>query len=72
MRKILSGLVVSIVAIAILIAVTERRSGAQGASDADLSAKMDNVLAGQKQILDDMAYIKEELRIIKVRVTQAQ
>jgi len=73
MKKIVLGLVVSFAVIALLLAVTERQLAAEGSgSDMNILSKLDNILAGQKAMLDDMAYIKEELKIIKIRVTQSQ
>ena len=41
-------------------------------SDAAVLAKLDAMLDAQKTITDDLAAIKEDLRIIKIRITQAQ
>ena len=45
------------------ISVTNRTKDAQAASDAGISTKLDQVLQG-------IAEIKEELRIIKIRITR--
>ncbi|MBU0605075.1 MAG: hypothetical protein KKH77_02170 [Candidatus Omnitrophica bacterium] len=47
---------------------------AEGAksSDSAVLAKLDAMLDSQKSITDDLAAIKEDLRIIKIRITQAQ
>lgn len=47
---------------------------AQGAKSDDLAvlARLDAILDIQKLITDDLAAIKEDLRIIKIRITQAQ
>lgn len=41
-------------------------------SSSVVAAKLDKVLVNQKSIIEDLAAIKEELKIIKVRVTQSQ
>ena len=45
------------------------------AADGDSSAvsqKLDQVLTNQKSIMDALASMKEELNIIKIRITQKQ
>lgn len=50
--------------------------GAQGSSsqggDAALAEKLEEVLANQRQMMADLAGLKEELDIVKIRVTQSQ
>ena len=38
----------------------------------DLSAKVDQLIQGQKNILEKIDELKEELRVVKIRVTQLQ
>lgn len=38
----------------------------------DLSAKVDQLVQGQKEIMNMIEELKEEMRIVKIRVTQAQ
>ncbi len=73
-KKALSGLVVSLVLIAGLLIVTGRPSSAESSSgdDAAVLSKLDQVLQNQQTILNDIASLKEELRLIKIRVTQQQ
>jgi hypothetical protein len=35
-------------------------------------AKLGEILNNQKVIMEDLAFMKEEIRIIKIRVTQSQ
>jgi len=37
-----------------------------------ISAKLDEVLSNQKAILEGIASVKEELRVVKIRITQQQ
>ena len=50
-------------------AYAEDPGGQSAVSD---SEKLDAILQGQKAISEDLASIKEDLRIIKIRVTQSQ
>jgi len=74
MGKVVFTLLVSIVVIAAVLGMTDRVIHAQslGASDLEVLAKLDAILSGQKVIMDDLAAMKEELGIIKIRVTQSQ
>lgn len=47
------------------------RARAEG-DDSELSKKMDDIIKSQKDILQGITELKEELRIVKIRVTQAQ
>jgi K+/H+ antiporter YhaU regulatory subunit KhtT len=54
----------------LLSAVFERSIKAQETSfESEIAAKLDEVVSGQKKVLEEIAAIKEELKIIKVRVT---
>ncbi|MCX5677810.1 MAG: hypothetical protein NTY76_01730 [Candidatus Omnitrophica bacterium] len=65
---------ISIVVAAAVLGLTGRAIHAQSSdsSDSVVAAKLDKVLVNQKSIMEDLAAMKEELRIIKVRITQAQ
>ncbi len=41
-------------------------------SDSAVLEKLDAVLSAQKSMTDELAAIKEDLRIIKIRITQSQ
>jgi len=63
----------------VLFSMNDRPISAQGAQgsasqggDAALAEKLEEVLANQRQIMADLAGIKEELDIVKIRVTQSQ
>ena len=74
MRKILSGIAASLLVAALLVAVTNRPTRAEGAGassgNAELSAKVDEVLRNQKDIIQRLDNMKEDIRIIKLRITQ--
>jgi hypothetical protein len=65
---------ISIAVIAAVSGLTARAIHAQGSdsSDSVVAAKLDKVLINQKSIMEELDAMKEELRIIKIRITQAQ
>ena len=73
-KKALTVFFISTAVILALSGVTGRAIHAQNAGDTDAAVanKLELVLNNQKLILGELAAIKEELAIIKVRVTQAQ
>ena len=72
MKKILIGIVVSAAVISALIMFEGRPVKAEDAAGGAVLAKLDEVMNNQKAILDELASIKEELGIVKIRVTQMQ
>ena len=58
----------------ILAKVAHAQEQAQSASTdmSDVTSKLDHILNNQRAIMDQIASMKEELRVIKIRVTQAQ
>mgnify|MGYP001558261911 CR=1 FL=1 len=67
--------VVAIFVILILAAVSLALTNmsAQAASpDTDISGKLDEIITAQKAIQADIAAMKQELAVIKIRVTQNQ
>ncbi len=73
-RRAILAFFVLIAIVAAFIGVTGRITHAQnqGASDSTVMAKLDEVLAAQKAMAETLSSIKEDLRIIQVRVTQSQ
>lgn len=72
-KKISSGLIISLVVIAALLSVAERKTHAAGGEiDLAIAERLDQISRDQKAILQDLASIKQELYIIKIRVTQQQ
>ena len=75
MRKVFLGVLIVFVAVAILFAITGgiiRAQSENETGDPDTIKKLDDILKGQKDILDGIASIKEELGVIKIRITQQQ
>lgn len=73
-RKAVLVVSVSIIVIAALLGMTGLSIHAESSETADSTvlAKLNAVLSNQDSIMDDLAAIKEDLRIIKIRITQAQ
>jgi hypothetical protein len=56
-----------------LLSVVYRSAAAEALSaNADIIKKLDEISSGQQKILEEIAAMKEELNIIKIRVTQIQ
>lgn len=70
-NKIVAGLVVSVILISGLLVVAERGIGAE-VETPDISSKLDEILGNQKTILQQLSSIKDELGIIKIRISQQQ
>ena len=73
-KKAIFTFFISVVVVAALLGMTGRAIHAQssGASDSSVLAKLSEILNNQKSIMGDLASMKEELRIIKIRITQSQ
>lgn len=74
-RKIFLWLAIVAVVLWTVLDSANRPTQAQSASSPDnapVIAQLDKVLANQSAILSDLASMKEELRIIKIRITQQQ
>lgn len=72
-KKIIIGFAISIAVIYALLTITYRPIQAQPEPvEQDISAKLEEISKGQKDIIDQLKTIKEELGVIKIRVTQNQ
>jgi len=74
LKKTVLAFFISIIIVTAFLSMAGRATYAQSsdASDQAVLAKLEEVLNNQKSIMTDLASIKEELRIIKIRVTQSQ
>ena len=73
MRKILACAAVFIAGIACGLMLTYGPLHAQGAtSEGDIMAKLNEISKGQEEMMAAINSIKEELQIVKIRVTQSQ
>ncbi len=73
-KKMLLWLCILLVVISSFLGATNRPTQAQTSSgtDSTVMAKLDQILDNQKNIIDGLASAREELRIIKIRITQQQ
>jgi hypothetical protein len=73
-KKSLRAALISVMAIACLTGAVVMATNAQNssASDPSIPAKLDEIISANREILDSLNGIKEELRIIKIRVSQGQ
>ena len=71
MKTILTAILIVLVLAAVSLAITNRPAQAAN-SDTEISKKLDDIMKGQKAIQDDIAAMKQELAVIKIRVTQNQ
>ncbi len=73
MKKIIAGAVMSaIVALMMAAAVVAPSRADTEVGNAEILAKLDNVIKAQDEVKKSLAEIKDELNIIKIRVTQMQ
>lgn len=73
MNKILSYAVIFIAGIACGLVLTYGPLHAQGAGgDSDMMAKLNELSNGQREIVAAIDSMKEDIHIIKIRVTQSQ
>jgi hypothetical protein len=70
-KGIATVLAVTIFAVA-LLTVSSSLTAAQSSADDAISKKLEEILNIQKEMQDDIAAMKEEIKIIKIRVTQNQ
>ncbi|MFA6078220.1 MAG: hypothetical protein WC779_00520 [Candidatus Omnitrophota bacterium] len=72
-KRMFTALVIALAVIGVLLAATNRTIQAQsGAPDPEIMTKLDEISVTQNKILAEIEAIKEEVRIVKIRVTQTQ
>ena len=73
-RQILIGimLVAVLMASAAIFGNSRTHAQDQGVDQASISAKLDQILNNEKVLMDEIASMRQELNVIKIRVTQAQ
>lgn len=72
-RKMLSMALFSILVIASLFVFTGRLINAQSVNpNLDISKKLDDILKNQKTVIQGIEFLKSELNIVKIRITQQQ
>ena len=73
-KKTLPWLCIAAVVLWTLFGAADKapRAESSSRSDVDVVARLDIILENQKAILSDLASMKEQLRILTIRVTQQQ
>jgi len=72
-NKVVVVLCVSVIVIACALVFANKAIQAQGeGATGEILNRIDDIARDQKAILDGINSIKEELKIIKIRVTQSQ
>lgn len=72
MKKTIAVVFVVVIIASILASGGKFSGAAANADDAGVLSKLEEVINGQAAILKDIAYIKSELAVIKIRITQQQ
>jgi hypothetical protein len=72
--KVLLWLCILVIVASSFLGIANKPTHAQDSAgnEAEVLAKLTQILDNQKAILDQLASMKEELRIIKIRITQQQ
>ena len=71
-RSIIMAVIFLVVAAGLFLFEAKRIQAEEETDSAAVSRKLEEVLGNQKTILAELSAIREEVRIIKIRVTQAQ
>jgi hypothetical protein len=72
MKKIFVGLIIFLMILSVIAAAGRIVTAQDAASSVEILKKLDDMIAAQKAIAQDIAMMKEEIKIIKIRVTQNQ
>jgi hypothetical protein len=74
LRVMLIGFLLAAVIIALPFLLTKATCAEDQSASAlnEIKGKLDQVLSGQRAIANDIASMKQEIDIIKIRVTQSQ
>lgn len=73
-KKILIGITtVAVLTAASIFIISRIHAQEQQAPDqSEISAKLDQILNNEKALMDQIASMRQELNIVKIRVTQSQ
>lgn len=73
-KNVIAMVILAALLAAIPFILTSKASCVQndGQDNAALMAKLDQVIDGQKAIMSQLDAVKQELNIVKIRITQAQ
>ena len=71
-NKVMIAAVITLIAVSALLFFANKPINAEGDNSAAVLQKLDEVINGQRAILEGMDSLKREINIIKIRVTQQQ
>lgn len=72
MKKLFMTAMIFIAGFGACLILTHGSLRAQGASGSDIMTKLDYIVQGQEQITATLNEIKEDIKIMKIRITQMQ
>ena len=74
MRAILIGILIGVIIAGGALLLSDRATRAQDneMSNTEFIKKLDDIIAMQKKMMDAITSMKQELNIVKIRVTQQQ
>ena len=72
-KKILIGVILVSVLVAASIFINGRlQAQSQGTDDGTILSKLDQILNNERALMDQISSMRQELNVIKIRVTQSQ
>ena len=71
-KKILIGIIIVSVLIAAASLFVNSKTHAQDQDQSGIMSKLDQILNNEKLIMDQVMSMRQELNVIKIRVTQSQ
>ena len=72
-RKSLTAILLAVVLVVSISVLMSTKTNAQDNQDLTaLSSKVDQILSNQRALMEQMDSLKQELNVIKIRVTQQQ
>lgn len=72
MKKISAMVLIFLTGFASCLILTHGTLRAQGTNESDVMAKLDTIASGQQEIVSTLNGMKEDLKVIKIRLTQLQ
>ena len=71
-KKVFIGVIVLTVLVSLPFVLSGALNAQEQSDQSMIFTKLDQVLANQKAIMDQLAGMRQELSVIKIRVTQSQ
>lgn len=71
-KPVLAAIIILFIVSGLVLFAANKIQAQDSSNNSDVIKKLDDVLDGQKAILRDLDSMREELKIIKMRITQQQ